>query len=103
MISSPFDRGALGQFGSGAEVKAALVTQPVMLEALVMLGGVVSPFHDPVNDATDASFVIEFHKGEMSVYGNPVRAMTPAPRFDRHLTNNFDRSQGLTIAPPESG
>lgn len=32
---------ALGQFGSVAEVKAALATQPVMLESLAMLGGVV--------------------------------------------------------------
>ena len=78
---------ALGQFASVAEVKAALATQPVMLEALAMLGGVVSPFHYLVNDATGASFVIEFHKGEMSVYDNPVRVMTNAPRFDWHLTN----------------
>lgn len=52
-----------------------------------MLGGVVSPFHYLVNDATGASLVIEFHKGEMSVYDNPVRVMTNAPRFDWHLTN----------------
>jgi len=78
---------ALGQFGSVADVKAALATQPVKMEALAMLGGVVSPFHYLVNDATGASLVIEFHKGEMSVYDNPVRVMTNAPRFDWHLTN----------------
>lgn len=78
---------ALGQFGSVAGVKAALATQPLMLEALAMLGGVVSPFHYLVNDATGASFVIEFHKGEMSVYDNPVRVLTNGPRFDWHLTN----------------
>ena len=78
---------ALGQFGSVAEVKAALATQPVKLEALAMLGGVVSPFHYLVNDASGASFVIEFHRGEMSVYDNPVRVLTNGPRFDWHLTN----------------
>ncbi|MBK1643876.1 linear amide C-N hydrolase [Thiocapsa imhoffii] len=78
---------ALGQFRSVAEVKAALVTQPVMLEALAMLGGVVSPFHYLVNDASGASLVIEFHQGKMSVYDNPVRVLTNAPPFDWHLTN----------------
>ncbi len=105
----------LGQFGSVAEVKAALTAQPVMLEALAMLGGEVSPFHYLVNDATGASFVIEFHKGEMSVYDNPVRVMTNAPRFDWHLTNldnytflsNVDRPTATfgdyRAAQPDSG
>ncbi|MGD9888179.1 MAG: linear amide C-N hydrolase [Halothiobacillaceae bacterium] len=78
---------ALGQFSSVAEVKAALAKQPVKLEALELLGGVVSPFHYVVNDATGASFVIEFHQGKMLTYDNPVRVMTNAPRFDWHLTN----------------
>ena len=78
---------ALGQFGSVAEVKAALATQPVRLEALEVLGGVKSPFHYVVNDASGASFVIEFHHGTMMTYDNPVRVMTNAPRFDWHLTN----------------
>ena len=78
---------ALGQFATVAEVKAALAAQPVMLEALEMLGGAVSPFHYVVNDASGASLVIEFHKGAMSVYDNPVRVMTNGPRFDWHLTN----------------
>ena len=106
---------ALVQFGSVAEVKAALATQPVMLEALALLGGVVSPFHYLVNDATGASFVIEFHQGEMSVYDNPVRVMTNAPRFDWHLTNldnytflsNVDRPTATFgdyhAAQPDSG
>ncbi len=78
---------ALGQFETVAEVRAALAQQPVRLEALAILGGVVSPFHYLVNDASGASLVIEFHKGAMSVYDNPVRVMTNGPRFDWHLTN----------------
>ncbi|MBP7243434.1 linear amide C-N hydrolase [Amaricoccus sp.] len=78
---------ALGQFGTVAEVRAALDRQPVMLEALALLGGAVSPFHYVVNDAIGASLVIEFHKGVMSVYDNPVRVMTNGPSFDWHLTN----------------
>ncbi len=78
---------ALGQFVTVAEVKAALSRQVVRLEALPLLGGVRSPFHYLVNDASGASLVIEFHHGEMFVYDNPVHVMTNAPRFDWHLTN----------------
>lgn len=86
---------ALGLFATVAEVKAALATQPVRMEALAILGGAVSPFHYLVNDATGASLVIEFHKGAMSVYDNPVRVMTNAPTFDWHLTN-LDNYTGLS-------
>lgn len=78
---------ALGQCGTVTEVKVALSEQVVMLEALDLLGGVVSPFHYLVNDASGASLVIEFHQGKMQIYDNPVRVMTNAPRFDWHLTN----------------
>lgn len=78
---------ALGQFSSVAEVKAALKSQVVHLEALQMLGGERSPFHYLVNDASGASLVIEFHHGVMHVYDNPVHVLTNAHRFDWHLTN----------------
>ncbi|MEA5474531.1 linear amide C-N hydrolase [Synechococcus sp. CCY9201] len=106
---------ALGQFRSVAEVKAAIATQPVKLESLAILGGVVSPFHYVVNDATGASFVIEFHKGEISFYDNPVGVLTNAPRFKWHLTNldnytflsNVDRATATfgnyVAAQPDSG
>lgn len=106
---------ALGQFATVAEVKAALATQPVMMEALAILGGAVSPFHYLVNDASGASLVIEFHKGVMSIYDNPVRVMTNGPRFDWHLTNldnytalsNVDRPTATFgdyhAAQPDSG
>jgi penicillin V acylase-like amidase (Ntn superfamily) len=86
-----------------------------MLEALALLGGALSPFHYVVNDASGASMVIEFHKGVMSVYDNPVRVMTNGPRFDWHLTNldnytylnNVDRPSAqfgdYVASPPDSG
>ncbi len=77
----------LGQFTSVAEVKAALATQPVVLQPLAILGGVESPFHYVVHDASNAALVIEFDKGEMSVYDNPVGVMTNGPAFPWHLTN----------------
>ncbi len=77
----------LGQFGNVAEVKAALAAQPVMVQPLAILGGVESPFHYVVHDASGAALVIEFDKGEMSVYDNPVGVMTNGPAFPWHLTN----------------
>jgi len=106
---------ALGSFTRVADLKAALADQPVMLEALSILGGVESPFHYVVHDAGGASIVIEFHSGEMTVYDNPVGVMTNGPRFDWHLTNldnythltNVDRSASTfgayKAAQPDSG
>lgn len=78
---------ALGQFATVAEVKAALADQPVMLQPLGLLGGVESPFHYVVHDASGAAAVIEFDHGTMTVYDNPVGVMTNGPKFDWHLTN----------------
>lgn len=78
---------ALSQFATVAEVKAALNGQPIVLEALQILGGVVSPFHYVVHDRSGASLVIEFDRGTMSIHDNPVGVMTNGPRFDWHLTN----------------
>lgn len=106
---------ALGQFSTVAEVKAALADQPLMLQALPILGGAVSPFHYVVHDASGASLVIEFHRGAMSVYDNPVGVMTNGPQFSWHLTNldnytflsNVDRSRATFGAyeavQPDSG
>jgi len=116
-ILSASDLGAwaLGQFATVAQLKAALQDQPVMLQALALLGGVVSPFHYVVHDATGASFVIEFDNGTMSTYDNPVGVMTNGPRFDWHLTNlnnytflsNVDRSSAVfgtyKAVQPDSG
>lgn len=106
---------ALGQFTTVAEVKAALAEQPIMLEPLVILGGVESPFHYVVHDATGASLVIEFDGGEMTLHDNPVGVMTNGPAFGWHLTNldnysflsNVDRSTATfgdyKAVQPDSG
>ncbi len=106
---------ALAQFETVAELKEALAGQPVLLEALAILGGVESPFHYVVHDASGASLVIEFNRGEMSVHDNPVGVMTNGPEFGWHLTNldnytfltNVDRSSATfgryAAAQPDSG
>ncbi|QPC43000.1 linear amide C-N hydrolase [Kaustia mangrovi] len=106
---------ALAQFETVAELREALAGQPVLLEALAILGGVESPFHYVVHDASGASLVIEFNRGEMSVHDNPVGVMTNGPEFGWHLTNldnytfltNVDRSSATfgryAAAQPDSG
>jgi choloylglycine hydrolase len=87
LAASDLGSWALGQFATAAEVKAALQKQPVFLEPLAILGGAVSPFHYVVNDASGGSVVIEFNRGQMNVYDNPVRVMTNGPEFTWHLIN----------------
>lgn len=106
---------ALSQFATVAELKAALADQPVMMEALTLLGGVESPFHYVVHDATGDAFVIEFNRGAMNTYDNPVGVMTNGPEFSWHLTNldnytflsNVDRSSATfgsyKATQPDSG
>lgn len=105
----------LGQFATVAEVRSALDAQPILLVPLAILGGVESPFHYVVHDATGAALVIEFNRGEMSVHDNPVGVMTNGPEFGWHLTNldnytflsNVDRSSGsfggYKAVQPDSG
>jgi choloylglycine hydrolase len=87
LSASDLGNWALCQFATVAEVKAALAAQPVLLESLTLLGGVESPFHYVVHDQSGASFVIEFHKGEMMTYDNPIGVMTNGPQFSWHVTN----------------
>jgi choloylglycine hydrolase len=105
----------LGSFATVAEAKAALAAQPVNLVPLTMLGGVESPFHYIVNDASGASIVIEFNRGVMAVHDNPVRVMTNGPEFPWHLTNlsnytfltNVNKSVGsfgsFQVSQPDPG
>lgn len=78
---------SLGQFGTVAEVKAALATQQLAIVPLEILAGAPSPFHYALHDATGASIVVEFDHGELTIYDNPVGVVTNAPRFSWHLTN----------------
>lgn len=105
----------LGSFATVAEARAGLEQQPVLLEPLAMLGGVVSPFHYVAHDPSGASLVIEFTKGVMRLFDNPVGVMTNGPEFDWHLTNlhnytflnNVDRSSAtfgsFEARQPDSG
>ena len=105
----------LSQFASVAEVRAALAEQPVALDALALLGGVQAPFHYVLHDRAGESVVLEFERGQLSLYDNPVRVLTNGPQFSWHLTNldnytflhNVDQSSStfgrLKARQPDSG
>ncbi|MCF3932814.1 linear amide C-N hydrolase [Acuticoccus sp. M5D2P5] len=106
---------ALSQFASVAALKDAIATQPIMLDPLAILGGVESPFHYVVHDATGAGLILEFDGGTLNIYDNPVGVMTNGPAFSWHLTNldnytfldNVDRPSAtfgtLKVRQPDSG
>lgn len=115
LSASDLGNWALAQFATVADLRAGLEGQPVMLAALALLGGVESPFHYVVHDATGASLVIEFHQGVMNLHDNPIGVMTNGPDFGWHLTNmnnytflsNVDQSTasfgGYRAVQPDSG
>jgi len=106
---------ALGLFKSVAEVKAALAVQSVALDQIALLGGAEAPFHYALHDRVGDSIVLEFDRGQFTVYDNPVGVMTNGPQFSWHLTNldnytflsNVDRSTAtfgkLAVRQPDSG
>ena len=105
----------LARFSTVAEVRQALDDQPILVDALEALGGVLPPFHYTVHDRSGASLVIEFFKGARHVFDNPIGVMTNSPSFDWHLTNlnnythlsNVDHSTatflGENFVQPDSG
>lgn len=105
----------LGQFASVMEVKSALVSQPVAVDTIGLLGGREAPFHYVLHDRKGESLVLEFHLGKLSIYDNPVGVMTNGPEFPWHLTNlnnytfltNLDHSKNtfgkLPVRQPDSG
>jgi penicillin V acylase-like amidase (Ntn superfamily) len=118
-VLSLMDFGAwiLGNFQSVYQVKQALANKEVSvwLPPLAIFGGMKAPFHYAVFDKTGAGIVVEFSKGKLNVYDNPVGVMTNGPEFPWHLENlnnyaqlsNVDRNSGsfgsLKVSAPDGG
>jgi choloylglycine hydrolase len=88
----------LSNFASVGEVREALnkirvVRNPDIEKAF----GTPTPIHHIVTDASGASIVIEYVKGELTIYDNKVGAMTNSPQYDWHLLNlrNYANLQPL--------
>jgi len=83
--SDDMSRWILSQFATVAEVKQAIKKQPIWFEATSFT--LKFPLHVAVFDKTGKGIVIEFIKGKLVVWDNPIGVMTNGPDFKWHLTN----------------
>lgn len=51
------------------------------------IGGIPAPFHLMVTDRHGKNVVVEYTKGELQIFDNPVGVLTNSPDFSWHLTN----------------
>ena len=77
----------LTQFATVDEVRGGLEDVRVVPIPEPALGGITPPLHWMVVDQSGKTIVIEYLKGQLHVYDNPLRALTNSPSFDWHMTN----------------
>jgi choloylglycine hydrolase len=75
----------LSNFATVEEVKKAIPSIRVCKGPEARVGDL--QLHYTVHDAGGKSIVIEYVKGELYVYDNPLGVMTNSPSFDWHITN----------------
>ncbi len=76
----------LSQFATVDEVRAAMATVrvvPVVEPAL----GFPPPVHYIITEPSGKSIVLEYLKGDLTIFDNPLGVLTNAPSFDWHMTN----------------
>jgi penicillin V acylase-like amidase (Ntn superfamily) len=106
----------LGNFKTVAELKKSFANKEVdfWLPVVKALSPNPWPQHYHVVDKTGDNIVIEFTKGKMNVYDNPVAVLTNGPDFPWHLENlsnytftNVDKNTGqlgkLKLATQDAG
>jgi choloylglycine hydrolase len=76
----------LSQFSGIGEVKAAMQTVRVVPTVEPVLG-FPAPIHFLVTEPSGKAIVIEYTKGELAIYDDPLGVITNAPGFDWHMTN----------------
>jgi choloylglycine hydrolase len=76
----------LSSFATVAEVRQAIGTVRVC-EGPSLVAGFVLPLHFAVHDAKGDCLVIEYVKGKLSAYDNPLGVATNSPTFDWMTTN----------------
>lgn len=77
----------LTQFAKVGEVRTGLNDVRVVPIPEPALGGITAPLHWIVADPSGAAIVIEYLKGQLHVFDNPLRVLTNAPSFDWHMIN----------------
>ncbi len=76
----------LENFATTEEVKEN-IQNIVVPEVVFKEWGFVPPVHFIVTDAKGKSIVIEYLKGKLNVFDNPLGVLTNSPSFDWHMTN----------------
>ena len=87
MGSSDLASYLLSQFAKVDEVRAGLKDLRVVPIPEPALGGISAPLHWIVVDQSGEAIVIEYLKGQLHVFNNPLRVLTNAPSFDWHMIN----------------
>ena len=89
----------LSNFATVGEVKDAVGKIHVCKGPEALVGNL--ELHYAVHDAKGDSLVIEYVKGELHVYDNPLGVMTNSPTFDWHLINlrNYVNLSAADILP----
>jgi len=77
----------LAQFATTEDVREGLKKVRVVAIPEPLLSGIVPPLHLMVTDRTGKTIVVEYLKGELKIFDNPLHVTTNAPSFDWHMTN----------------
>ena len=85
---APWELGSylLENFATVAQVKKE-IHKIVVPSVVFKAWGFVPPVHFIVTDASGKSIVIEYLKGKLNVFENPLGVITNSPSFDWHMTN----------------
>ncbi len=76
----------LTQFAAVDEVREGLKKIRVVPVPEPVLGG-PAPIHLTVIEQSGKAMVVQYLKGELKVFDNPLRVLTNSPSFDWHMTN----------------
>ena len=100
-ISAP-DLGAyvLGNFATVDEVAEGIKRIRVIGLVLKEMGGIEVPVHWMVVDKTGKSIVIEYLKGELQIFENPLGVITNSPEYHWHMTNLRNHVNLSAVALP---
>ena len=76
----------LTKFATVDEVREGLKKVKVVSVDEAAFGGPV-PIHHTVIDKSGKAIVVQYIKGELNIFDNPLRVLTNSPPFDWHMTN----------------
>jgi len=86
MSSMDFTNYVLTEFATVDEVRKGLKKIRVVPVDEPALGG-PGPIHLAVTDRSGKAIVVQYLKGQLKIFDNPLRVLTNSPSFDWHMTN----------------